>query len=260
MQYLMKEMGIAEILDQGVAIFRNHFKLLLGITGYLLIPFYVLQNLVQYLSTPIQVPGQPSTENPGLLVLNVLLFILLTLVVSPLTNGAIIHAAANEYLDRPTTAGKALRASLKKWSKLVGTSIYAGLIILLGFLLFFIPGIYFAFRYSFISQVVMIEDTSGGAALKRSGVLMKENYSKAFVLGFLLGVISMGVSLIAGILPFPLLRVFLVSLIQVFVVILYAAAYVAFYFSTRCQHENFDLALLAQQVGEEVKSEPANLA
>jgi hypothetical protein len=260
MQYPVKEMGIAEILDQGVAIFRNHFKLLFGITVYLFVPFLILQGLLAYFLGGQQVPGQPTVVNTLAVVVNGLLSLILFLVVSPLTNGAIIHATASEYLNRPVTAGQAFRASLGKLGRLVVTSIYGGLIIIGGLILFVIPGIYFALRYSLISQGVMIDNVSGGEALKRSGALMKNNYSKAFVLGLLLFIIFFAIGLVVGIMRMPLLQAILLPFVQAVAIVLSGAVYVVFYFSTRCEHENFDLALLAQQVGEETKTEPGKPA
>ena len=55
----------------------------------------------------------------------------------------------------------------------------------------------------------------------------------------------------AGLIPQPHVRVVLLALVEAVLTIFASAAFVAFYFSCRCKHEQFDLALLAQSVGAE---------
>jgi hypothetical protein len=97
----------------------------------------------------------------------------------------------------------------------------------------------------------VIEGTGGVEAMKRSKALMQGNIGTIFVLGLLLGAINVGLSLAAELIPQPYVKVILAVLIQAVTTIFGSAALVVFYFSCRCKHENFDLTLLAQAVGEE---------
>ena len=63
MQYPLKPMSLGEILDQAVALLKNHFKLLFRISCYLWLPATVVYTVVVYLLTPANiVPGKPMTE------------------------------------------------------------------------------------------------------------------------------------------------------------------------------------------------------
>jgi hypothetical protein len=113
-----------------------------------------------------------------------------------------------------------------------------------GFLLFF--------RYWFVSYVVVIEGTRGSAALKRSGALMKGNMATAFVLGLLLGIISLAFQYSVLFVPGPL-RVVVLTALQAVLFVFGAAAGVVFYFSSRCKLEHFDLQLLADAVAADAR-------
>ncbi|GAG92908.1 unnamed protein product, partial [marine sediment metagenome] len=111
---------------------------------------------------------------------------------------AVIHAVANEYLERPTTVVASMRTALRVFVPLVWTSFLMYIIIYLGLLAFIIPGIYFSFRYTLCSNIVVIERISGVAALRRSRDLMLSNrtrhYNTAFLLFLLLVVIQFGIT------------------------------------------------------------------
>jgi len=83
---------------------------------------------------------------------------------------------------------------------LIGTNLLTGLIVLVGFILFIIPGIILAVRYVFTQYIVIEENLSGLAALKRSQELVKGKFWK--VLGYSI---------------FPTVVIFLISFITSFV-------------------------------------------
>jgi hypothetical protein len=95
------------------------------------------------------------------------------------------------------------QVSLKKAIRLLVTSMLSSIIIFFGFLVFIIPGIYFALKYAFVSYVIVDEDCKPGEALKRSSQITKGNRFKLLmffiVLGFLqiLGILFFGFGVIA---------------------------------------------------------------
>jgi hypothetical protein len=178
----------------------------------------------------------------------------------PLTEAATISAIASEYLGRAASPGKAFRLAFKRFLPLVGTNIMAGVFIMIAGLACLIPGIYLLFKYWLRSHAVIIESSSGGDALRRSGALMRGNMAKVFVLGLVITVIGLGfqigvgavVSIIGDVPGLPVAAIVVQTLVQTTLLIFGAAAGVAVYFSARCQHENFDLTMLAEAVGDEV--------
>jgi hypothetical protein len=102
---------------------------------------------------------------------------------------------------------------------------------------------------------VVIENVGGVAAMKRSKQLMAGNIGTVFVLGLLVGLINAGITFAANLIPQPHVQVVALALINGVVTIFASAAFVVFYFSCRCKHEQFDLALLAQAVGAETPAD-----
>ncbi len=255
MRYAIRELKIGEILDQAVNLTKDHFGVLLGITASLLIPFSVIGGLIQVAMMPA-LPPNPTPEQAmaaSLAVMSVSLPILLlaVYVINPITNAAVIYAIANAYLEKPVSVGGSYKRAFQRILPLIGTWILVGLAIMGGMLLLVVPGILAAFWFTLATQVVVIEGVGGLAAMKRSKQLMAGNIGTVFVLGLLVGLINGGITFAANFIPELHLRVVVSSILAGVVTIFASAAFVVFYFSCRCKHEQFDLALLAQSVGAE---------
>ena len=79
------------------------------------------------------------------------------------------------------------------------------------------------------------------------------------VLGLLLFGISFGVGMVAGFVPQPHVRLVVQQLITAVTTVFFTAAFVVFYFSCRCQVDNFDLQYLAESIGVEANvDEPSD--
>jgi hypothetical protein len=282
MRYEIRELGLGGVLDQAVALLKNHFGLLFGISLCLMIPLNLIHSFGVHTVVP-QVAANPTHEQlaaygqamkealPLLVGLNVGFVVLALLIVTPVTNGATIHAVAQKYLDKAASVGGALKFALRRLPGLLWTSLLAYLAIviscipglaigffamragvvayLIGLVIAAVPAIILMFRYFLATYVVVIEGTSGGAALKRSGQLMKGNAGKAFVLSFLLGVIGVLVGVGARFIPVPEAGIVVMVLVNGVLFALGAAAWTVLYFSARCRLEGFDLTLLAESLG-----------
>lgn len=269
MRYEIKELDIGGILDQTIALVKNHFWLFFCITLFLFVPYHLLELFLvrsMLAMMPDPLPPGASLEKVFEHLLEVFsilyspkaigLNLLGSLVVIPLTSAAVIHAVACEYLKKPCTVRHAISKAFSMWLPLLGTSILAGLIMYVGFLFCIVPGIFAAFFFVFTAHVVVIEGISGWAALVRSKRLVKGSALTWFVLGLLLGFIRIAIGSVAGAIPQIHLAVIVQTLVDAVIVIFASAAFVVFYFSCRCKTENFDLKLLAEAVGEEPPESP----
>ena len=255
MLYEIHELTLGGMLDQSVKLMKNRFKMLFGIACMLYVPFVLIQELSACYLGP-HIPDHPTQQQiaafyqelsayrPVELGLMAILF----LIVMPLSNAAVIHGVANEYLGRPVNAGQCIRRGLRLMAPLVWTSLISGVIIALGLIALIIPGIFLALRYWLVSHVVVIEGLSRSAALKRSGALMKGNGGTALVLGLLLGIIGLAAQFASSFVPFKPLSMVVQAGLMGAMFIFGAGASVALYFSCRCKFEHFDLAVLAESV------------
>lgn len=261
MRYAIRELKLGGILDQAVNLTRDHLGILIGITAVLLIPFYVIGGLIQVSMNPT-LPPNPTPEQQmaaaaAILRVRLPFALLLAYVITPITNAALIYAISNAYLEKPISVGESYKKAFQRLLPLIGTWFLVFLAIMGGFILLIIPGILAAFWFSLATQVVVIEGVGGIPALKRSKLLMTGNIGTVFVLGLLIGIINAGLGIVASFIPQPHVQVVVNAFIAAVLVIFASAAFVVFYFSCRCKHEQFDLALLAQSVGAEKPADSA---
>lgn len=262
MRYEIKALGVGGVLDHAINLVRDNLRLLVGVVLVLQFPFALLTGLLvmptipdpQLLQAPETVPVYWD-QYFQMMTRALLLAIPSVLIVWPLTNAAVIHGVACLYLDKPISVGGAYRRAFQVWLPTIWTGLLWYFSMLGGFILCLIPGILCMFWFALVLQIVVLEGTSGFGALTRSRQLMKGNMSEYFVLVILLFAIAAGVGMVSGLIPQIQLRVVVNTFFQSALFILASAAYVVFYFSCRCKHENFDLQLLAASVGEGVPIE-----
>lgn len=259
MRYQVGQLTVGQIIDQSIKLAKDHFKLLFGIVACFYLPVIFLQSLL----SAVLVPAVPADATPEQ-VMSLLsesfvvtyaivgVFTIILLVISgPLTYAAITFAVGSEYMGRSTTVKESIGQAFSKFWAILKTGILSGIFIMVGLLLFVIPGIYLTFKYYLAQQVVMLEDVSGFSAMKRSGDLMRGNMGIAFVLGVVLWIASFVLGFITAILPIPYLDVIIVPLGQSLLFLVWCIAAVVLYFHCRAKNENYDLTLLADQVGSE---------
>jgi len=255
MAYTIKHMGIGGILDQSISIVKDNFALLVKILLFAWIPLSLINGFVMLSFMPQQYGGaqQQDVRSPSLGLTFALIMMVFGVIsaffVYPLTNAAMIQAIARKYLGQTVTAGEAMRHGLSRLLPLIGTSILMWLAIWGGLILFIIPGIYFAIWFGLSQQVVVIEGLSGPAALGRSKRLVHKDRGKFLALGLIMFAISFAITQCANLTPQPHIRMLLSVLLQSVLTMVWSAAFVVFYFSCRCNIENFDLHYLAQSIG-----------
>ena len=194
MRYTIRELKLGEILDQAVNLTKDHFGVLLGITGALLIPFYLISGLIQVTMMP-KLPPNPTPEQAMAALFTTFRITIPTLVVAfyiiiPITNAALIYAISNAYLEKSISVRESFRKAFQRFLPLIGTWFLVGLAIMGGMILCLVPGILAAFWFALATQVVVIEGRGGFTAMKRSKQLMAGNIGTAFALGLLLGIIN----------------------------------------------------------------------
>ncbi|MDB5334803.1 MAG: hypothetical protein JWN70_422 [Planctomycetaceae bacterium] len=256
MKYEIRELGVSAILDQSFKLIQENFKLLAGITLPIVIPFALIQGFAQLAMMPAmpQNPNNPAAMKAFMQALLPMMFVLVPLflifmyVVIPITNAAMVYAISRSYLGLPTSVGDSFKFAVPRVLPLLWTWILLFLVILGGYLLCIVPGIIFSFWYALVTQIVVLEGPYGWEAMKRSKALMKGNMGNLFLLGLIVFLINFTAGGIAGLVWQPHLKAVLTAIIQGLGTMLGTASGVVFYFSTRCQHENFDLVLLAEAV------------
>jgi hypothetical protein len=264
MKFPIGAMSVGDILDRGLKLLLARFPLLFLITLLVQLPFLVLQLIVPLL----------EKLGAGAVLLSSLAALLSMLILAPLSQAVILYVVMREYVDRPATIGEAFNLALSRFGPLLGTVILSGVLIFLGALACFIPGIYLSVMWAFAAQVVVLENLSGMDALKRSKALVTGYGWRVFGVVFLIQVVGMiiGGMVVGGIsilLPsqetvrgaggFPVAHTVnyanyvIAHLAQTLVNIL-IGAYLAvcltlLYLDLRIRKEGFDLEIEAQKEG-----------
>ena len=269
MAYKIQRLNLGGILDQAVAITKDHFRLLFGIMLCLMIPFQLIQGLalLATLDAGEVMPNLPIEEQiiapqgpMGFASLSVFLFASLAgLVVMPVTNAAVIDAIARVYLGQEASAIDSIKRGFTLLLPLIWASILYYLAFFVGLMLLIVPGFIFLFWFCLYQHVIVIEGVKGSASLKRSRELMRSNFLTLLALGLLVFLI-VGLVSAAGeaLIPQAHVKLIVSVVLQAVMTIFATAAFVVFYFSCRCGVENFDLQYLAEAAGVEY-TEPDEL-
>ena len=112
---------------------------------------------------------------------SLLLFAVLMVVLIFLAEGASIEMIRQASMGDTADLSTAWTSTRNNLEPLLLTSILAGIMIALGYALFFIPGLILSFAFYFITQVVMIDGRSGLEALKASYRFVEANLSDCLI-------------------------------------------------------------------------------
>ena len=197
-------MGIGEILDITFSLYRKYFRLFLGvITVYFLgsLVTYSLEGFLQDSDLKNLVPHLTRTP-----------FVLVSM-------GGVIIATATLYLNRHITSPDALKQTLRRfWHLLGGYLLWTTIILVIPLIvtllflssfimrgtfsfpvLFIIPfvllpfSIYFAVRWGFVFEVLLLEKTNVRNAFKRSSELVRGTWWRVFGMLVLILLLSVAI-------------------------------------------------------------------
>jgi hypothetical protein len=253
----LRPMGIGDILDAAIRLYRARFVAFLTISLIVYIPYVLVlllagQALVgppEYVETPF---GQQAVYPPGVLLFQALSRMLFFIVVWPLVQGALTYNISAEYLGERISAAESYRRAARRMLPLIGTQFAAGLVVMLGFLLLIVPGVIFSLWYMIVPPVVLLETLSGGRAMSRSHELMKGNLGKGFTLAFLVALLNLlvtaGFGAVLGVMGLAENQVVIetvTNLVEAFLLPFLVAPTILLYYDLRIRKEGLDLQVLA---------------
>ncbi|MDI6740600.1 MAG: hypothetical protein QME74_09585 [Candidatus Edwardsbacteria bacterium] len=196
--------GVIDLIKQSWAMYQTRLWAMAGI-GFI---FYVISLLIMFAL------AATALANVGFFLFNAsqdykvtdwfdgfsavtgLLFVVLMLVsllISAYQQSALIRLASEDDKNIVSVLKKALgRVPALFWATFI-----AGLLIILGLILFLIPGVILAVMFAFVGYVVVLEGVSGSQALSRSRALVRGRWWPVFWRGlgfFLLIIIPAGIA------------------------------------------------------------------
>jgi hypothetical protein len=278
MRFQIGAMSVGDILDRGLKLLLARLPLFYLINLIVLAPLIAQQLFMPELMAQLesgQIDSGPSPVQGVIGAVGLLVVVFLTVVLQPIGTAAILHIISQDFVDRPTTLGDALRFAFSRFLPLLGTSILLGLVIVAGALMCLVPAIIFAVWYSFAPQIVVVENRSGMEALNRSKSLTEGFRWRIFgvivLLALIGGLLSSAVSYALGLVypgydqvPVPkqapwdtgyvlvprypgyYVHILVSQLVNILVQTYQAVCYTLMYFDLRIRKEGYDLEMLAR--------------
>ena len=185
----LQPMSFVDILDGIFILYRNHFRLFLGIVAvYIAIGFGL-----DLISVFAMTGGSPVT------IIVIAVFTALgSFIVSFLVVAGLAYASALLYLARDITVQNALQQAWRRFFTLLGSSILWGLVVSGLFITIIgIPfAIYFSVRWGLYTLPVLFEGTTARNALRRSTELVRGTWWRVFGIMLAVSVIAFMISFI----------------------------------------------------------------
>jgi hypothetical protein len=268
----LRPLEIGDLLDETFRMYRRHFWLFAGLSVVLAIPAAGLQgySFVSVFGTLMQSANSPQNFNFNSLipVLTVLVIgLIVNVLLSPLSYGAVIYAACESALGRPVTIWGALRGVFRRYFSILA---YLVLIGLMAFVFCLIPlWIWIWVSWVAVLPVMFVENVGLGAAMGRSWRLVEGRWWRTFLILFLIGLLwyfasfalQAFIGLAVGVIGSVISSYVVLAVLQSAQVIVAALvnpilqiAIVLIYFDLRVRREALDLFQLAQNVA---SSQPA---
>jgi hypothetical protein len=252
-------MGVGEILDAAIKLYRSQWKSLMAIVAIALVPVTFLQVFVtRSLGSSFTTPSAAPEDVDAALIAGGVIGLIDLLLVQPFLIAAVAKASVDVYLGHPVIVGPTFRFAVSRIHSILWISILSVLAVLLGFVLLIVPGVIVFVRLFFGSTVFVIEGRKGSKALGRSWGLAKGHFWKVLgtvVLATIMAGVVQAILAIPGEAAFaaigpagwPLYAIGL-SLAAILTAPFTTLIAVLLYFDLRIRKEAFDLEVMAQEM------------
>ena len=177
-QVAKAEIRIDDVLRRSYEILEKNFSTFAVLAAIASLPFLIVG---------LQFAGQTKEEIQGhlfgLFIVGVLAF-----VVSSLGYIAIIDAGFRIAQGRPAPVGESLQRSFRRLPALIGLTVCLGIPLVIGFVLFVIPGLFVLTIFSVAMQACVVESLGPIDSMERSFLLTKGHRWKIFGIMALIGI------------------------------------------------------------------------
>jgi hypothetical protein len=234
---------VTELIDAAFQLYRRSPVPFIVAMALLYVPWLGLEMLLKL--DPQMSPSQVTAAAIRSLIIvgfgSIVLYGLVGGVTAVLTRAA--------YLDEPIDVAAAFRRTFARFPSLMLAVIIEFPLIAIGFVLFFIPGIYLALRFFAVAQLVVLDDANPIAALSRSGVLSRGHklhiLGTLFLVALLITVVTVGAGMFVAVLPSKVLGTVLITALSIVVIPIGGITGTLLYFDARIRNEGFDVEYLA---------------
>ncbi len=200
-----RELDVEEIFSKSFYLYKQNFL------GFF-IPYFFTSLLNSLLMVWVRSSLPPTpiitiTTGPEMvidwitrLVMILIVYASVGWIVSTLIIGYAVKYTSSIVEDKPTTAHQAFNEIIPKLPRLLAASFIVDILIMIGVLLFIVPGIICAVIFSLIAPVIILENQGIRQSLSRSQRLVSRRWLKTFILLLLVIILIIVISSLGNLL------------------------------------------------------------
>lgn len=207
-----RELSVGEILSLSFNLYFSKFLqffLPFLISGIIIGIFtYAITSSFPIPAPPIETPSYEELVTWFFALLSTIIVIgillgLVSWIVGTTTSGVVIKNASDQIEKDTSNLGVSFNFAILKLPSLLVAQFVAGILTVIGLLLFIVPGIIIAIMFSLVFPAIIIEQRGAFESLGRSQKLVSYRWLKTFALLLILAIIVLIVSGIANVLAMP---------------------------------------------------------
>ncbi|CAM3631960.1 hypothetical protein KIPE111705_17965 [Kibdelosporangium persicum] len=207
----LRPLGLGEILDGAITAIRTYPKQMLGVSALMstianllslgAVLFIVNQTTWLYSDLPLTASeADRALEDLQVALIVAIPSIIISLLIGTFLNGVLTVVMGKAVLGQPITVGEAWSHVRPRFGALLGLSLLYALIVIVGAVLFVIPGVWLYVLFSLCSTALILEGATVGKALGRSRTLVNGAWWRTFGILLLATIIA---SVLAQIVQIP---------------------------------------------------------
>lgn len=169
----LRPLSLGELLDRTFTLYRRHFVVFIALVA--------LPNLAGLTLQLVNIATGGDQASLGYQLLFMLVGMVVGLLTYAMSQAATIVAVSELHLGRLVTIAGAFRAIVDQIIGVCIASLVVGLLVMVGFLLLILPGIYLVLRFSLVVPTMVLERLDIRRSIERSGDLTRGDLGRIFV-------------------------------------------------------------------------------
>jgi hypothetical protein len=197
MALFLRPLSVGEMLDRAFSIYRDHFKLFLGIMVWpQLASFAVSTGMVMIPAALTSAGGNADAAVIAMIAFAIYWPIWLAVQFGSyyIAQAASTYAVSQVYLERSTTIGASYAFIRGRFGAMLAVILLSLIAMAVGFFAFFIGMLFAALLFSLAIPVTVLEGRGPVESMKRSFNLVKDDLGRVFVILILFGALNLAMT------------------------------------------------------------------
>ena len=195
MAVLLRPLSIGEMLDRAFSLYRDHFKLFLGIMVWpQLVSFALLTAMVIIPAALSPAGGEGGAIALAAVALLWPIWLAVQFGAYYMGQAATTYAVSQVYLERKTTISASYAFVRGRFGAMLVVIFLSLVALCVGFMLFFVGILFAALFFSLAVPVTILEGRGPLESMKRSFNLVKDDLGRIFLILILFGVLNVAIN------------------------------------------------------------------